>query len=77
MRCKRFKRALFGLMKSPFFLARTLKQHLETSRTEYPKHVEEIMRSVYVDSIITREDMVDEVHVLKGTAIQALKGSSF
>ena len=36
-----------------------------------------IMRSVYVDSIITREDMVDEVHVLKGTAIQALKGSSF
>ena len=74
MRCKRFKQALFGLVKSPFFLARTLKQHLETCGG---KHVEEIMRSVYVDSIITREDMVDEVHVLKRTAIQALKGSSF
>ena len=38
MRCKRFKQALFGLVKSPFFLARTLKQHLETCGG---KHVEE------------------------------------
>ena len=45
MRCKRFKQALFGLVKSPFFLARTLKQHLETCGG---KHVEEIMRSVYM-----------------------------
>ena len=74
MRCKRFKRALFGLVKSPFYLARTLKQHLETSRTEFSKHVEEIMRSLYVDDIITREDQVYE---LKGTAIQVLKGAAF
>ena len=74
MRCKRFKRALFGLVKSPFFLARTLKQHLETSRTEFLKHVEEIMRSLYVDDIITREDQVYE---LKGTAIQVLQGAAF
>ena len=39
----RFTRALLGLLQSPFLLAGTLKQHLETLRTEYPKHVEEII----------------------------------
>ena len=39
----RFTRALLGLLQSPFLLAGTLKQHLEALRTEYPKHVEEIM----------------------------------
>ena len=77
MRCKRFKRALFGLAKSPFFLAGTLKEHLETLRTEYRKHVEQIMRSLYVDDIITREDTVHQVHVLKGTAMEVLKGAAF
>ena len=47
----------------------TLKQNLETSRSEYPKHVEEIMRSLYADDIIAGEDTVDQVHELKGTAI--------
>ena len=35
------------------------------------------MRSLYVDDIITREDTVDQMHVLKGTAIQVLKGAAF
>ena len=52
--------ALFGLVQSLFLFAGTLKQHLETSRTEYSKHVEEIMRSLYVDDIITGEDTVDQ-----------------
>ena len=60
-----------------FFLAGTLKQHLETLRTEYPKHVEETMRSLCVDDIITREDTVDQVQVLKGIAIEVLKGAAF
>ena len=42
----RFTQALFGLVQSPFVLAGILKQHLETLRTEYPKLVEEIMRSL-------------------------------
>ena len=45
----RFMPALFGLVQSLFLFAGTLKQHLETSRTEYSKHVEEIMRSLYVE----------------------------
>ena len=73
----RFTRALFGLVQSPFLLAGTLKQHLEALRTEYPKHVEEIMRSLYVDDIITGEDTVDQVHDLKGTAIGVFKQAGF
>ena len=73
----RFMRALFGLAQSPFLLAGTLKQPLETLRTEYPKHVEEIMRSLYVDDIITGEDTVDQVHELKGTAIGVFKQAGF
>ena len=68
---------LFGLKQSPFLLAGTLKQNLETSRSEYPKHVEEIMRSLYADDIIAGEDTVDQVHELKGTAIWVFKGAGF
>ena len=70
----RFKWALFGLVQSAFLLARTLKQHLQTLRTEYPKYVEEIMRSHYVDVIVTGEDTVHQVHQLKRTAIEVFKG---
>ena len=77
----RFTRASFGLVQSsvqlPFLLVGTLKQHLETLRTEYTKHVEEIMRSLYVNDIITGEDTVDQVHELRGTAIGVFKGVGF
>ena len=68
---------LFGLKQSLFLLAGTLKQNLETSRSEYPKHVEENMRSLYADDIIAGEDTVDQVHVLKGTTIWVFKGAGF
>ena len=60
-----------------FFLQGPWKNILETLRTKYRKHVEQITRSLYVDDIITREDTVDQMHVLKGTAIQVLKGAAF
>ena len=50
--------------------AGTLKQHKKSSRTEYPKNVEEIMTSLYVDDIITAEDTVDQVHEWRRTAIE-------
>ena len=69
--------ALFGLVQSLFLFAGTLKQHLETSRTEYSKHVEEIMRSLYVDDIITREDTVDQKHEWRRTAIEVFYRARF
>ena len=49
----RFTRALFGLVQSPFLLAGTLKLHLENLRERYPSEIEEILRSLYVDDVIT------------------------
>ena len=73
----RFMPALFGLVQSLFLFAGTLKQHLETSRTEYSKHVEEIMRSLYVDDIITGEDTVDQKHEWRRTAIEVFYRARF
>ena len=49
----RFTRALFGLVQSPFLLGGTLQQYLESKREKYPKEVEEILQSLYVDDVIT------------------------
>ena len=49
----RFTRALFGLVQSPFLLGGTLQQHLESLKERYPKEVEEIKKSLYVDDVIT------------------------
>ena len=56
----RFTQALFGLVQSQFLLTGTSKQLLEALRNEYSKQVEEIMRSLYVDDIITGKDMLDQ-----------------
>ena len=63
----RFTRALFGLVQSPFLLAGTLKLHLENLRERYPVEVEEILRSLYVDDIISGGSTKDEVQDLKKT----------
>ena len=52
--------ALFGLVQSQFLLTGTLKQLLEALRNDYSKQVEEIMRSLYVDDIITGKEMLDQ-----------------
>ena len=35
------------------------------------------MSSLYAEDIITREDMVNQVHKLKGTATEVFKGAGF
>ena len=57
---KRFTRALFDLKQSPFLLGRTLKQHLESLKANYPVEDEEITKSLYVDDIISGTDTFDQ-----------------
>ena len=63
----RFTRAIFGLVQSPFLLAGTLQQHLNSLEARYPTEVQEIKRSLYVDDIITGGDTVSDVAQLKET----------
>ena len=61
----RFTGALFGLVQSPFFLSGTVKQHLESLRVEYPEHIEEIIKSLYVDDVISGRDTIEQARKLK------------
>ena len=73
----RFTRALFGLVQSPFLLAGTLKLHLENLKEKYPAEVEEILRSLYVDDVITGGSTTDEVQDLKKTIVTVFGEAKF
>ena len=74
----RFTRALFGLVQSPFLPAGTLKLHLENLREKYPKVIEESLRSLYVDDIITGGSNTVEVqNHLSHIQFSARQGSHF
>ena len=64
----RFTRALFGLAPSPFLLGGVLREHLELCRERFPEEVEEILRSLYVDDLITGGPTVRETQHLKESA---------
>ena len=56
-----FTRALFGLVKSPFILGGTLTVHLGGCKERYPIEVDEILRSLYVDDVISGGNNIPEV----------------
>ena len=65
------------MWKSPFLLGGTLQQHLESLKERYPKEVEEIKRSLYVDDVITGGETKDRVHKLKETAVAVFGEAQF
>ena len=73
----RFTRALFGLIQSPFLLGGTLKLHLENLKAEYPGEVEEIMKSLYVDDVISGTDTVDQARNLKEVSVTVFGEEGF
>lgn len=73
----RFTRVLFGLVQSPFILAGTLKLHLENLRERYPDEIEEIMRSLYVDDVITGGNNTNEVQDLKDVVTSVFDEAKF
>ena len=52
----RFKRVPFGLTPSPFLLHATIIHHLERYKDKYPKIIEMLLLSFYVDDLLTGED---------------------
>ena len=73
----RFNRALFGLIQSLFLLGGTLKQHLDSLKAKYPEEVEEIMKSLYVDDVISGTDTADQGCRLKEVAVSVFGEAGF
>ena len=65
------------MVQSLFLLAGTLKLHLENLRGRYPGEVKEILRSLYVDNVITGGSTIDEVQDLKKTIISVFGEAMF
>ena len=57
VRTLRFTRALFGLAPSPFLLAGVIKHHLDVCRADHPDSVKEIERSLYIDDLVSVEQL--------------------
>ena len=73
----RFTRAMFGLVQSPFLLGGTLEYHLNSMKEQHPAEVDEILRSLYVDDIITGMNTLDEVKHLKKSAVSIFGKAQF
>jgi hypothetical protein len=52
----RFKRVAFGITASPFLLNATMRYHIESFKDDKPEIVHKLLRSVYVDDVISGTD---------------------
>ena len=68
---------VFGLVQSPFLLAGTLKQHLNSLRERYPAGVGEIEKCLYVDNIISGGCTTDEILSRKETTVSMFEAAKF
>ena len=66
----RFTCGLFGLNQSPFLLSGILEQHLSSQEDKFPTEGAEIKDGLYVDDLLPRGCVVEEVQHLKDTAIE-------
>ena len=51
--------------------------HLENLQEKYPEEVQEILRSLYVDDVLTGGSTKEEVHDLKKTIISVFGEAKF
>ena len=73
----RFTRALFGLAPSPFLLGGVIEQHLESWSGKLPQSVAEILRSLYVDDLISGGPTVTKAKELKCDAVTIFSDAGF
>lgn len=73
----RFIRALFGLAPSPFLLGGVIEQHLESWSKQLPQSVSEIIRSLYVDDLISGGSTISKAKEDKSDAITIFSDAGF
>ena len=64
----RFKQVTFGVTASPFLLNATIRHHIEKFKDNNPELVENLLRSVYVDDIISSTES-KEYGLLSGEGV--------
>lgn len=73
----RFTRALFGLSTSPFLFGGVIDQHLKNLQNIYPREVEEIRRSLYVDDLTGGNKTVAGAQHLKQASQSIFRAGKF
>ena len=68
---------MFGVSSSPFLLNATIKHHLESFASAYPKLVSDIMQSIYVDDIVFGASDAESAWELYYNSKEVLKSGSF
>ena len=73
----RFTRAVFGLAPSPFLLGGIIDQSLKAWSHKLPQSVAEILRSLYVDDLISGNATITKAKELKSDAVQIFSDAGF
>ena len=72
----RFTRVPFGLTSSPFLLHATIIYHLSQYKDRYPELVSKLLRSFYVDDMLTGADTEEEAVELANESDEVMKEAS-
>ena len=68
---------VFALAPSPFLLNAVIQQHLESVLSEYPRTLQEIKNSLYVDHLITGDTTLEGAQQLKHHAVRIFNRAKF
>ena len=73
----RFTRVVFGVGSSPFLLNATIRRHLEKHAAVHPELVSKLLRSTYVDDIVTGADSDEAAYRLYKESKEILQEAGF
>jgi hypothetical protein len=73
----RFKRVVFGVASSPFFLNSTVRHPLECNSEQFPHTVPKLIRSTYVDDMLSGASNVEEAFKVYCESKELLRKGGF
>ena len=73
----RFTRVVFGVSSSPFLLNATIRHHLENRLSSNPDIISKLLRSIYVDDVVTGTAVESEALTLYTKAKELLREGGF
>ena len=72
-----YTRVVFGLAQSPFLLNGVIQQHLENLLSTYPNAVKEILKSLYVEDLLSGRPTIQNAKQLKREATKIFGDAKF